>query len=185
MLDWCLSQRPNVSGKAGALGKTQNPMLQCKEGACHTRFMMHLYRKQIREGRLFLHEQPLRAQARGLIEVRQLMAEEGAMPCTASQEKGSLPIEMNETTRNEQLGIPQELAKASRENAREQSGLKRSAEGREIGYTDAVYTVICNRLSWEERCQSQNVRRLLSMKANDKSRGQGSPRGLELGRSMG
>ena len=51
----------------------------------HIKFMIAVYRRQLREGRWFLHEHPDSASSWGLEEVRKLMMEEGVVTTVAHQ----------------------------------------------------------------------------------------------------
>lgn len=64
---------------------TEGKRARWREAKRHMEFMVAVYRRQLREGRWFLHEQPAAATSWGVEEVEKLLAEEGVMTVIGDQ----------------------------------------------------------------------------------------------------
>ena len=66
-------------------GWSEDKQRTWREAREHIKFMIAVYRRQLREGRWFLHEHPDRASSWVLDEVRKLMLGEGVVTTVAHQ----------------------------------------------------------------------------------------------------
>ena len=57
--------------------KTEKSERKLKEGIEHMRFLVKLYKKQVDQGRVFLHEQPAHAKSWIIPEIKEMMADIG------------------------------------------------------------------------------------------------------------
>ena len=64
---------------------TENSERKWKEGVEHIKFLVKLYKKQVDQGRVFLHEQPAHAKSWVIPEIRKMMQEAGVTVVEADQ----------------------------------------------------------------------------------------------------
>ena len=65
--------------------RTEKSERKLKEGIEHMKFVVKLYKKQVDEGRVFLHEQPAHAKSWMIPEVKRMMMESGVTVVEADQ----------------------------------------------------------------------------------------------------
>ena len=148
------------------------------EAVGHMRFVIDLYRRQMREGRLFLHEHPAGATSWGLEMVKKLLEEEGVFTTVADQceygletttqdRKGRVPARKRTRFATNVWMIAQELGRkcSGTHDHGPLIGDKRASNA--ARYPQGLCEAICRGLLAEQKLKRECVRRLMSLRVGD------------------
>ena len=138
------------------------------EAVKHIEFMVHLYRKQLRGGRLFLHEHPAQASSWDLNIIKQLAKEEGVTIASADQcmyglrtpgpgGTGSMPARKPTKFMTNGFWLGQELSVKCDMRHAHQPLLSGRAEGA-ARYPPRLVQAICRGLLTEMKYRDQGVK---------------------------
>jgi len=149
------------------------------EAVEHVKFVVALYRLQMRAGRLFLHEHPAGASSWSLNAVKELLEEEGVMTTVADQcqygletktqdGKGTAPARKRTRFVTNSWGISEELNKKC-DGAHVHAhliGEKRAEKA--ARYPKGLCEAICRGLIKEQEWREDGVQKLMALKVTDR-----------------
>ena len=145
-----------------------------REGVKRIEFLLEIYRHQMEQGRIFLHEHPLGATSWKLPKVEQLMRDNRVFTCAADQCMYGLTTRADKGKRMKAkkptrfLTNGAELAKELRKRCNKRHEHQHLIGGRAAAaakYPEGLCRAICAGLMAEIKRKTRNVRQLLSLKA--------------------
>jgi len=147
-----------------------------KEAVEHIKFVISLYRLQVREGRLFLHEHPAGASSWGLKMVQDLMKEEGVVTSIADQcqyglmtqaerTSGVTPARKRTRFMTNSIAVAEELSKKCQGGHVHTHLMGGNRASQAARYPQGLCEAICRGLVRELRWKEEGVQKLMSLSA--------------------
>ena len=149
------------------------------EAVKHMMFVVSLYRRQVREGRLFLHEHPAGAKSWGLDMIKELQEEEGVVTVTGDQcefglktwtqdGKHMIPVRKRTKFMTNSMSIAKELEKKCSGQHVHGELLGEGRPAAAARYPSLLCEAICKGLMQELRWRGHGMKFLTAVTAKDK-----------------